>query len=109
KLVERALGRLVRVLGLTRGEPAAEEGRPQAGPAEPLLTPEGIQAFRGKGIARFPVPGPRPGNKPKKAPPQGARPGAGYRRHWGRSPGPLGWSPPGPPLDGKRPFHPARP
>jgi hypothetical protein len=51
RLVERALGRLVRVLGLTRTE------RPPAGPPgigkapsprsdEPILTPEEIQAFR---------------------------------------------------------------
>jgi len=47
ELVERALGRLVRVLGLTRKE------RPLGGPPparersdEPLLTPEEIQAFR---------------------------------------------------------------
>jgi hypothetical protein len=54
RLVERALGRLVRVLGLTRAE--RPPGEPQAGPArpavppprsdEPILTPEEIQAFR---------------------------------------------------------------
>lgn len=47
RLVERALGRLVRVLGLTRAE--RPESAPQPGPGrsdEPILTPEEIQAFR---------------------------------------------------------------
>jgi hypothetical protein len=47
RLVERALGRLVRVLGLTRAEPPAGGPRPGSErPEEPLLTPEEIQAFR---------------------------------------------------------------
>jgi hypothetical protein len=47
RLVEKALGRLVRVLGLTRAE--RPEGGPERSPTrtdEPLLTPEEIQAFR---------------------------------------------------------------
>jgi len=47
RLVEKALGRLVRVLGLTRVE--RPEGGPERAPSradEPLLTPEEIQAFR---------------------------------------------------------------
>ncbi len=47
RLVERALGRLVRVLGLTRAE--RPESSPERRPGrsdEPLLTPEEIQAFR---------------------------------------------------------------
>jgi len=46
KLVERALARLVRVLGLTRGERPAEPPRTGAPRGEPLLSPEEIQAFR---------------------------------------------------------------
>lgn len=46
-LVEKALARLVRVLGLTRGERAPSEPRPTgAGREEPILTAEEIQAFR---------------------------------------------------------------
>jgi hypothetical protein len=46
-LVEKALGRLVRVLGLTRPEtPAGASDAGPRRPEEPLLTPEEIQAFR---------------------------------------------------------------
>jgi len=48
KLVEKALARLVRVLGMTRAEKPALPDRPAlpGGQDEPLLTPEEIQAFR---------------------------------------------------------------
>jgi hypothetical protein len=47
KLVELALGRLVRVLGLTRGEVPNGGPKPGAGQGqEPILTAEEIQAFR---------------------------------------------------------------
>ena len=46
KLVERALARLVRVLGLTRGERPSEPPRPGVPRGEPLLSAEEIQAFR---------------------------------------------------------------
>jgi len=46
RLVEHALGRLVRVLGMTRGDrPPKEAAKPGAGDA-PILTAEEIQAFR---------------------------------------------------------------
>jgi len=44
--LERALARLVRVLGLTRGERPPEPGRPGPARGEPLLSAEEIQAFR---------------------------------------------------------------
>lgn len=46
RLVERALARLVRVLGLTRGERPAPGPRPAPAHDEPLLSEEEIQAFR---------------------------------------------------------------
>lgn len=46
RLVERALARLVRVLGLTRGERPAPGPRPAPAPDEPLLSEEEIEAFR---------------------------------------------------------------
>jgi hypothetical protein len=45
-LVEAALGRLVRVLGLTRGGDAVEERPSRPGVDEPILTREEIEAFR---------------------------------------------------------------